>query len=167
MKLPPPPTSLQDLLDRAAIRDVKQAYAFGVDQRDWALYRSIFMDEVEFDFFDWAGIRETIPADRWVEMVKATLAPFDATQHVFTGQFITLAGESATAVTTMTARHQLGAEAQAMGGYYTETLVRTADGWKIAACKLTITWEEGDRGLFDRAAALGPRSRGDVGMQGV
>lgn len=167
MKLPPAPSSLQDLLDRAAIRDLKQAYAFGVDQRDWALYRSIFTDEVAFDFFDWAGIRDTIHADRWVEMVKATLAPFDATQHVFTGQFITLEGDSATCVTTMTARHQLGQEAQMMGGYYTERMVRTPQGWKITACTLTITWEEGDRALFEKAAALGARARSDIGLQGA
>ncbi len=167
MDLPPVPSQLRDMIDRAAISDLKYAYGYGVDQRDWALFRSIFADEVEFDFFDWAGIRETIPADRWVEMVKATLAPFDATQHVFTNMFITLQGDSATCVTNMTARHQLGAEAQLMGGYYTERMVRTAAGWKIAACRLNITWEEGDRALFEKAAALGPRARGDIGMQGV
>lgn len=167
MQLPAPPADLADVLDREAIRDVKQAYAYGVDQRDWPLYRSIFTDEVDFDFYDWAQIRERIAADRWVEMVKETLAPFDATQHVFTGHFITLEGDSATCVTSMTARHQLGDEAQSMGGYYTERFLRTAAGWKIAACRLNITWEEGDRALFERAAARGPRARSDIGMQGA
>lgn len=167
MDLPPPPSGLQDLLDRAAIHDVKQCYAFAVDRRDWPLYRSIFTDEVAFDFFDWAGIRETIAADRWVEMVKATLGPFDATQHVFSGQLVSLRGDEAEAVTTMTARHQLGTEAQLMGGYYTERFVRTPAGWKIAACRLNITWEEGDRSLFEKAAALGARARTDIGLQGA
>lgn len=167
MILPPAPSRIQDIIDRAVICDVKQTYAFAVDQRDWALYRSIFTDEVDFDFFDWTGIRETIPADRWVEMVKATLSPFDATQHVFTGQLITLAGHNATVITNMTARHQFGDESQVMGGYYTERMIRTPDGWRIAACKLNITWEEGDRGLFNKAAARGARARRDIGMQGV
>ena len=80
MPLPSPPTGIADLLDRAAIADVIYAYAQGLDRRDWVLYRSIFDDAVDFDFF---------------------------------------------------------------------------------------TWEEGDRGLFEKAAALGARARVDVGMQGA
>lgn len=38
---------------------------------------------------------------------------------------------------------------------------------EVAACALMITWEEGDRGLFDKAAALGARARIDVGMHGT
>ena len=165
--MPTPPHSLQDLLDRAAIADLRYAYAHGVDRRDWALYRSIFADRVEFDFFTWAGIRETYDADEWVALVKATLAPFDATQHTFTNLLITLDGDNATCVTNMTARHVLGQESQTLGGYYTDRLVRTEAGWRITACQLMITWEEGDRELFERAAALGPRSRADVGLEGI
>lgn len=161
------PSNVQDLLDRAAIVDLKYAYAHGVDQRDWVLYRSIFADRIEIDFFDWAGIRDVWDADLWVETVKSTLAPFDATQHAFSNPLVTLHGDSATCVTTMTARHVLGEEAQILGGYYTERMDRTATGWKIAACGLKITWEEGDRDLFARAAALGPRPRRDIGAQGI
>jgi len=160
-------SSVQDLLDRAAIVDLKHAYGHGIDRRDWGFYRSIFADRIEIDFFDWAGIRETWDADRWVATVKDTLAPFDATQHAFCNPLVTLHGDSATCVTVMTARHVLGDEAQTIGGYYTERMDRTAAGWKIAACALTITWEEGDRELFTRAAALGPRPRSDVGSQGM
>ena len=167
MRLPPRARNMQDLADRAAIVDLKYAYAYGIDQRDWALYRSIFTDSIEVDFFDWAGIRDVLDADAWVDSVKAVLAPFDATQHSFCNPFITLDGDSAICVTTMTARHVLGGEAQVLGGYYTEHMARTAQGWKIAACRLTITWEEGNRDLFASAAALGPRPRGDVGTQGM
>ena len=167
LSLPPAPKNAQELLDRAAIADLKYAYAHGIDRRDWALYRSIFTDRIEVDFFDWAGIRDVLDADAWVASVKSTLAPFDATQHTFSNPFITLHGDHATCVTTMTARHVLGAEAQVLGGFYTERMERTTQGWKIAACGLTITWEEGSRDLFARAAALGPRPRGDVGTQGM
>jgi hypothetical protein len=71
----------------------------------------------------------------------------------------------------MTARHNLMvdgiAESQTLGGYYTNRLRRMASRWKISACALMITWEEGDRSLFEKAAALGPRTRVDVGMQSV
>ena len=37
-----PPTTLNDLLDRAKIGDLVGAYANSIDRRDWAGYRSIF-----------------------------------------------------------------------------------------------------------------------------
>jgi len=167
MPLPPAPRTLDDLLDRAAIADVVFAYATGVDRRDWALYRSIFLDEVDFDFTTWAGMRETIAADLWVDTVKGTLSPFDATSHVFTNLVTLVAKDEATCTVTMSARHVLGAEQQTVGGYYIHRLRRTPDGWRIAACKLTITHETGGRALFDHARARGPRARIDVGEQGI
>ena len=52
-------------------------------------------------------------------------------------------------------------------GTHRDRLVRTEAGWKIAACQLVITWEEGDRALFERARAAGPRPRVDVGTAGI
>lgn len=161
MRLPPAPQGLQDLLDRAAITDLRHAYAHGIDRRDWALYRGIFADRVDVDFSTWAGIRESFAADDWVALVKQTLAPFDATQHSFSNLFITLDGNRATCMTNMTAKHVLDGQSQILGGYYVDRLARTAQGWKITACQLVVTWEEGDRALFDRAAARGPRPRID------
>jgi SnoaL-like domain len=171
MPIPPAPTTLAQLADRAAIADVIYGYAHGIDRRDWILYRSIFDDVVDFDFFTWAGIRQKYAADEWVSMVRSTLACFDSTQHTFTNLVIDLNGDNATCVVNMTARHNLNvdgkAESQTLGGFYTHRLRRTASGWRIAACALMITWEEGDRALFEKAARLGPRARVDVGTQGA
>lgn len=167
MPAPSPAKSLADLIDRAAITDTILTYATGVDRRDWALYRSIFTDSVAFDFSTWRGIRETMRADDWVAAVRATLAPFDATQHNLTNIAVTLDGDRATALVHMVAMHVFEGEMQQLGGYYAHGLVRADTGWKIAACTLVITWELGDRALFDRAAARGPRSRIDVGGQGM
>ena len=171
MALPTAPGSLADLLDRAAIADLVHGYANAIDRRDWAMYRSIFADQIDVDFFTWAGIRERYAADAWVAAVKDTLACFDSTQHTMSNLAISLAGDEAICVASMTARHNLivdgRREFQILGGYYTDRMVRLRDGWKIAGCALMITWEEGDRGLFEKAHAMGPRSRADVGMQGV
>lgn len=167
MPAPSPAISLQDLVDRAAVFDVVLDYATGVDRRDWALYRSIFTDAVEFDFSTWRGVKMTMPADDWVAEVKDTLACFDATQHNMTNPVITLDGDRATIVVHMIAHHYFDGEMQKLGGYYTDRLVRTEAGWKIAACQLVITWEEGDRALFERAHAAGPRPRVDVGTAGI
>jgi SnoaL-like domain len=171
MQVPAAPKNLGELIDRVAIADVVYAYAHGLDRRDWALYRSIFLERIEVDFFTWAGIRQSYEIDDWLASVRVTLACFDSTQHTLTNLAITLDGDQAICVANMTARHNLvvgGAQqSQTLGGYYTNRLVRTAQGWKIAACALMITWEEGDRALFEKAQKMGPRARVDVGMQGV
>jgi len=171
VSLPAAPRSMADLLDRAAVADLVYTYANAIDRRDWTAYRSIFADQIDIDFFTWAGIRERYAAAAWVAAVKDTLACFDSTQHTMSNLAISLGGDVATVVASMTARHNLVVdgrrEFQILGGYYTDRMVRQADGWKIAGCALMITWEEGDRALFEKAHALGPRSRVDVGMQGV
>jgi hypothetical protein len=169
--VPNAPGGLADLLDRAAIADLVHGYANSIDRRDWTMYRSIFADHIDVDFFTWAGIRQRYEADAWVAAVKDTLACFDSTQHTMSNLAISLNGDEATVVAAMTARHNLvidgRREFQILGGYYTDRMVRQPNGWKIAGCALMITWEEGDRALFEKAHALGPRSRVDVGMQGV
>ncbi len=171
MTCPQHAATLADLLDRAAISDTVLAYGTGVDRRDWALYRSIFADEVEFDFSTWNGWKTRMKADDWVAAVRETLSGFDATQHNLTNHVITLHGDTADITVHMTARHYLVVDGvgqtQILGGFYQHKLARAGARWQITHCSLVITWMEGDMALFDKAKALGPRARVDVGMQGV
>ncbi len=70
---------------------------------------------------------------------------------------ITVTGDDATCVAYVQARHYLpndmGDHTQNMFGYYTNRFVRTATGWKIRACKLTLTWQTGNWGIFALASA--------------
>ena len=53
--------------DRTQILDTVYCYATGIDTRDWALYRSIFSDEIEVDFSSYDGNpARRIRADDWV-----------------------------------------------------------------------------------------------------
>jgi len=149
--------TIETLRDRAGISDVVLCYATAVDSRDWPLYRSVFTDPLTVDFSSWSGDPEiTLPVDEWVERVRKTLSGFDATQHLSSNHVVTLSGDRATCVSYMVARHYLveGGERRmhSIGGHYTNQLIRMADDWKIARCALTVTWEMGDRGLFDIAA---------------
>jgi SnoaL-like domain len=148
--------TLETLVARAEISDVVNRYATGIDRRDWALYRSIFADEVDFDFTTWSGGEpRRLAADVWVANVRGGLSGFDATQHMSSNHVHTIEGDEATCVSYMVARHYLVVEGegrmQALGGYYTNRLRRGPDGWKIHACTLTVTWEMGDRALFQTA----------------
>jgi hypothetical protein len=152
-------SKLNDLLDRAAIGDVQLRYATGIDMRDWPLYRTCFTDDLEIDFSSvFGGGSRQVKADRWVETVRRTISGLKATQHMITNHVITLAGDEATCVAYVQARHHLpndtGASDQAMFGYYTNRFVRTSLGWRIRACKLTVTWNTGNWHVFELARRL-------------
>jgi len=148
-------TALQLLQDRAAISDVVYAYATGLDRRDWKLYRSIFLDEIEMDFTS-VGIRAGVyRADDWVRDARTLFAGFTATQHTSTNHVHDIRGDAATCVSNMQAEHFVrrepgappaapDAERWTIGGYYVNELRRTAAGWKLRRVTLTVTWSRGN-----------------------
>jgi len=151
------------LVDRARITDHVLRYATGIDRRDWKLYRSIFADPLTVDFSSWSGEPSAmISADEWVAGVRATLEPFDATQHVLTNFLIEVDGDSAMCTCYMAAHHHLISgdlrEMHSIGGYYVHHLHRAADGWLIHQTQLNVTWEMGDRALFEQAALRAGRN---------
>ena len=150
---------LQLLADRAAISDVLHRYATGLDMRDWALYRSIFTDEVDLDFSSIGIPPARIPADDWVERARVLFAGFDATQHLSANHVHDIRGDEATCTSYMRAEHFVitneGDNYYTMGGYYTNRLVRTAEGWKLSGVTLTVTWNRGNRHVLRLAARRG------------
>src|SRR6202167_5052882 len=97
---------LQLLRDRAEISDVQLRYATGLDSRDWPLFRSCFTDEVETDFTSvFGGEARKVSADRWTEAARRSLSGLKATQHMITNHVITVAGDNATCVAYVQARH--------------------------------------------------------------
>lgn len=149
---------LQLLLDRAEISDVQLRYATGLDSRDWPLFRSCFTDEIETDFTSvFGGEPRRVSADRWTEAARRSLSGLKATQHMITNHVIEVAGDDATCIAYVQARHFLpndaGDSTQTMFGYYTNRFTRTSAGWKIRACKLTVTWQTGNPQIFALATA--------------
>lgn len=149
---------LQLLLDRAEISDVQLRYATGLDSRDWKLFRSCFTDEIETDFTSvFGGTARKVSADRWTEAARRSLSGLAGTQHMITNHVITVDGDEATCIAYVQARHFLpndsGDSMQTMFGYYTNRFARTSAGWKIRACKLTLSWQTGNRHIFTLASA--------------
>ena len=158
--------ALHMLLDRQAISDTVIRYATGIDMRDWEAYRSCFTDEVDTDFTSFGGGEpQTMQADQWVAGVRAGLSGFEATQHISTNHVITLDGDSAICVSYMQAQHYLpndeGDSSLTLGGYYTNSLVRTKDGWRIRRCHLKVTWTTGNRQIFELARARYAAAQGE------
>lgn len=151
--------AVRRLTDRAAIADVQIQYASGTDNRDWALFRRCFTDEVEVDFSEGLGQPAvTVAADDWVRSTAPRMESFEATQHMMTNMAITFEDDDhATCVTYVRARHHLpnftGSSDQTVYGFYTNRFLRTPDGWRIASLKLTTKWMTGNFGIFQTTLA--------------
>lgn len=154
------------LLDTAEIREVVDRIAIAIDAREWASLRSLFADEVEVDH---ASVNGDEPAswraDALVDDWRKALAGFDATQHAVTNHVVALAGDDATCSAYVHAKHYLpnylGSDSWTLGGRHDYRLVRTRQGWKVRATRLTVLWAEGNRQLLGLA-----RRRFEEGLAG-
>lgn len=122
--------------DRLALQDVMLRYAAGVDERDFAMYRSCFADDVEvLDF----GAETVHGGDAWLEYVKNALERFGPTQHMLGPQLATVDGDKAHCRTDVQALHYLKEpEGQTLTLWATyETDMQRIDGqWKIKRHRL-------------------------------
>lgn len=149
--------SLEGLLDRTAILDVVTNYGASMDRREWELYRSLFIDDVDIHFPSWTGApQENIKADEWVRLVRSTLGGFDSTQHRIISHIVQIDGDRATVDSHMTAKHVYSpTEVEFLGGFYTHSLIRRDGEWKLSGVKLVTAWDEGSRDLFGQAFERG------------
>jgi len=129
---------LQALIDRVEIIEVFNRYALGVDRKEKAVYRSCFTDEIEVDMGGMGAM--TMAADAWVDQAFLLVAGYEGTQHMITNHTITVEGNTAEATAYVQARHFNPDSMFTVGGYYTNKLVKTPDGWRIRNLKLTMTF---------------------------
>jgi ketosteroid isomerase-like protein len=124
------------LADRIALMDVMARYAAGVDDRDLALYRACFADDVEVLGF---GDREFHDAEAWTAYVGEALEHYAATQHMLGPQLATIDGDTAHCRTDVQALHYVkdrpGTTLTLWATYLTD--MRRIDGaWKISRHRL-------------------------------
>ena len=148
--------------DHEAITRKLYEYAYGIDTRDWDLYRSIFADSITADFSSYNGDpAATLPADGWVSGLKPLFTGLDATQHSISNPLVDIDGDSARCRAYMQAAHFLEdwpAPEFTIGDYYDDRLVRTSAGWRISAFTLTVWWRRGDDALMAEAAQRGQKA---------
>ena len=148
--------NLQQLIDRQAIIDTIQSYAFGVDFRDWDLFRSVFTDEMEAHIGSPEAGPGVTTAEAWTERVRSGLSGYKGTQHFFSNFNINIDGGRASTIVYFQATHYLpndqGDNHWTLAGYYNHDLVRTNAGWKIRNYTLNTVWTEGNYGLGALAA---------------
>lgn len=142
---------MTNLDDFQAITRLRYTYAFGIDTRDYELFRSVFTDEVTMDFSSYNGQPgTTLAADDWVAGVRNLFDSLDATQHSMTNPLVDVAsdGRSARQRMAMQAAHFLDGVEFTIGGWYNDRAVRVGDAWKLQAVTLNVTWRRGDESIM-------------------
>jgi len=130
--------------DRIAITDLTIAYCWALDTRDWDRLDDVFSADVTAELAS--------PLLHGVEAIKAriklALVPLDDSQHIVTNHQIVIDGDTATCRCYLHAQHVRrgveGGDNYVIGGRYEDTMVRTAEGWRIAHRRLVAMWREGN-----------------------
>jgi hypothetical protein len=93
-----------------------------------------------------------MPADEWVDRAQRLFPGLDATQHVLVNAWVRADGAGVLVQTSMRADHFLDGARYTLGGTYVHRLTNGGGTWRISGVTLTVTWEEGDKGLLAIAA---------------
>jgi hypothetical protein len=149
--------------DRLNVAETVYLYGYGVDTRDFALFRSIFPEHVAIDFTSFhGGNAMEVAADQWVAGVRRLFTGLAATQHLMTNPLPSVDGDTATCRMYVQAHHVYDADDPAswytIGGHYDDTLVRSADGpagWLLTGVTLKVLWRRGDPDIMSRARRSG------------
>ena len=157
---------------RFEIIDAYNAYAEGIDSKDWALVLSCFADEVCIDYGEVhaaaGGPEVPRKAEAWLLSLQGVINGFDLTRHTITNHRFAMEGDCVVCRAYLTAEHVIFAdpaipaaaadEVATVVGEYTNTYQHTDDGWKIRKSKLHMNWSAGNADLFvvamERAAQV-------------
>ncbi len=126
--------------DVEQITDVLARYATGIDTKNWALFRTCFTDNAQFDYGEigqWSG-----PGGITEFMIAAHQGMSD-TKHMLHNTVVDFQDhDHATAVTYVHTVQALAADPNQWidgVGQYQDQLLRTDDGWRISARTFTQT----------------------------
>ena len=134
-----------ELMERAAINDLLDDYAFAVDSRNWDLLHSLFTPDAVLDYTAAGG--PCGPCDDVLRWITASLPAVTLSQHLLSNRRIRLTGDEARVRTELLNPLLFagddGTQMLLLGGRYDDRVRRTPDGWKFAERIHTTTWTAG------------------------
>jgi hypothetical protein len=131
--------AVQELVDRAAIRDVMTRYARGLDRRDFDLVASCFAKDATASF---SGEKLAPGVEAIIEYVQA-IRSVPTTMHFMGDMLIDFDGETAqveTYATVFVVESKAADGVQLRGLRYTDRLIRQGGGWVIADRVHCVDW---------------------------
>ncbi len=131
--------------DKIAIVEVMNKYALGIDSKNYDLYRSIFIKNVEVKLLYNKGLpneNEVIikGANNWVDYVEGAISRYRNTQHMLGNPLISYENKIAKVRTDLQALHyykEFPNRSRIVWGYYITHMKKENDEWKIIKHSLT------------------------------
>lgn len=141
-----------ELSDRAAIVDLAVGYARALDAKDWDALGELFTDDVRWEYP--GRVAPVEGPEAIIAMMKSSLLPLDATQHLNSNHLVSVHGDEAEHSCYFQAQHVRlgtpGGDKFLGAGRYDDRLRRTPHGWRIAHRSLTSVWTEGNPAVLRR-----------------
>lgn len=141
---------LSTIIDRQEIIDLLVRYTMAVDTKNWAQVEQCFTPDAVADYGEEFGYYEGYPA---IEAVLKSYHLLDVSQHILSNFLVEINGDSARSKCYLHAQHYMvgaeGGDTYTIGGIYDDEMVRSDDGWRIKKRTLTVTWVDGNTGMFD------------------
>ena len=134
------PSTLQDLLDREAIRDALYRYCRGIDRCDEAALRSTYWEDATDCHGSWNG-----SAGGFIEQALAKLRLGGRRIHQITNVMIELHGDVAAVESSFFALQSTAAQSELetfLCGRYVDRFERRHDQWRVAARTVVYDWIE-------------------------
>ncbi len=149
---------------REAVIQVVNRLSFSVDTRDWVALRDCLADRLHTDYTSLVGGEPAeVAADDLVAGWRGAIEPLHGIQHCLGSHLVAVDGETAVCTAQGIVTHCFRdgdpntSDLWTCAGHYRYALKRSSqesDGaWRVHAAKFTLTWETGDRGVMERAAA--------------
>lgn len=134
---------LQEMSDRLEIQDLLARYSFAIDERDWDALDTVFTADARIDYSETGGAAGTL--DQIKRWLPVALERFPVFQHLVATTRLTIHGDRANSRTILfnPMVHQ-GDDGERqtffIGLWYRDTLVRTAQGWRISERYEEMAW---------------------------
>ena len=141
-----------ELIKKADIKDVVTRLFIGTDNRDWAVVRACFAENVRFDMSSMTGEEPgVIPAEAVVKGWEERLKNVDATHHQAGNFLIEVTSPKAKAFCYGTVFHYLadnsGRNTRTFVGSYEFGFMYDRGRWKIDAFKFNLKFIDGNPAL--------------------
>lgn len=134
--------SLQEMSDRLEIQELFTLYAHAIDDRDYALFDSVFSPDAVIDYSEVGGAK--LPRDEMKGWLKDAMKDYPTFQHLSATSRIQIDGDTAKSRTIlfnpMVMTHEGEERVFFVGLWYNDTLARTADGWRITSRREEKSW---------------------------
>ena len=149
------PDDLQVLVDRAEIGELLARYSTALDNREWDSLAEVFTPDAECDY---GSLGNPHGVEEITTLIRSTIADLDSTQHLVGNVVVSVRGDEATADCYLISQHirqcTTGGDHYLLGGRYSDRVVRTPAGWRIAHRTLHRMWTTGNRDVVRRPGSV-------------